>query len=128
MKCNQARIFFSPVVGVKCGPGTKGLECTPGIISLSGGIGGGSSVWMGGLWRVRSVLGFRVLVGSHRKLCTELIGGALALAGSTNKCRASSLASNIETLDAVIEPYLMTLTFLMKQVTGNKFLQSLLCM
>jgi outer membrane murein-binding lipoprotein Lpp len=74
------------------------------------------------------MLVFWVLVGSHRKLCKELIGGVLALAGSTNKCRASSLASNIETLDAVIEPYLMTLKFLMKQVTGNKFIPSLLCM
>lgn len=74
------------------------------------------------------MLVFWVLVESHHKPCTELIGGAVALAGSTNKCRVSSLASNIETLDAVIEPYLMTLKFLMKQVTGNKFVQSLLCM
>lgn len=80
---------------------------------MAGPMGSGGEGWM--------------LIGSQGRLCTELIG-ELALAGSTNKCRPSSLASNIETLDAVIEPYLMTLKFLMKQVTGNKSIQSLLCM
>lgn len=106
----------------RSGPGTKGLKCTPCTISLSGGVG-----WVGSGGE-GCMLVFWVLVGSQHKLRTELIGGALALAGRTNKCRVSSLASNIETLDAVIEPYLMTLKFLMKQVTGNKFVQSLLFM